>query len=123
MNTILLRSYMEKDIVIYSSEVETELLDRCRRFSGLPDKQRKRIPSGSDESPLTHILRLWQIGKIPDIEVFREFKGIDSWFSVERYRKEAFQKNHKLLRDKFRQIIDEGTENEDVRRIYYKYLE
>lgn len=146
MSTSLLRSYMEKDIISYSSKVETELLERCRRFSELPDKQRKRIPGGSDENPLTHILRLWQIGKIPNIEVFRELKGIDSWFSFvcfpeefdyknfnvecwctwlseERYRKEAFQKNHKLLQDKFRQVIDEGTGNEDVRRIYYKYLE
>ena len=58
ISTILLHSYMEKGIICYSDEIETELLERCRRFSELPDKQRKRIPGGSDEKPLTPILRL-----------------------------------------------------------------
>lgn len=43
ISTILLYSYMEKGIICYSGEIETELLERCRRFSELPDKQRKRI--------------------------------------------------------------------------------
>lgn len=143
MRMILLRTYIEKGIISYSNEVETELLDQCQRFSKLPDKQRGW--SGSKESPLTHILRLWQNGKIPEIEVFRDYRWVDPWFSfvcfpeefdyekfnvegwctwlsVERYRGKAFQKNRKLLRDKFRQAMDAGA-GEDVRRIYYKYLE
>ena len=94
---------------------------------------------------MTHILRLWQNGKIPEIEVFRDYRWVDPWFSfvcfpeefdyekfnvegwstwlsVERYRGKAFQKNRILLRDKFRQAMDAGA-GEDVRRIYYKYLE
>ena len=140
---ILLRTYMEMDIIRYTSEVETELLDRCQRFSNLPEKQRGK--SGNNESPLTHILRLWQNGKIPQIEVFRGFKSIDPWFSfvcfpeefdyenfevegwctwlsVERYRGEAFQKNRELLKEKFQKAMDAGA-GEDVRRIYYKYVE
>ena len=49
-------------------------------------------------------------------------EGWCTWLSVERYRGKAFQKNRKLLRDKFRQAMDAGA-GEDVRRIYYKYLE
>lgn len=143
MEITLLRVLLERDILSYSDEIEKVLLDECHRFSKLSDKQRGS--SGDKYSPLTHILRLWQNGKIPQIEIFREYKYLDSWFSfvcfpdefdyadfdvegwctwldAEPYRGDAFNKSRELLKGKFWEAMEDGA-GEDVRRIYYKYLE
>lgn len=143
MEIILLRVFLERDILCYSDEIEQVLLDRCQRFSKLSDKQRGE--SGSKYSPLTHILRLWQNGKMPQIEIFREYKWLDTWFSFvcfpdefdyadfeveawctwlaeETYRGDAFDRNREFLKNKFWRAMEEGA-GEEVRRIYYKYLE
>lgn len=143
MEITLLRAFLERDILSYSDEVEQVLLDKCQRFAGLSDKQRGE--SGSQYSPLTHILRLWQNEKIPQIDIFREYKWVDPWFSfvcfpeefdyeefdVERwctwldeavYRGTAFNKSREVLKNKFREALETGAA-EEVRRIYYKYLE
>lgn len=143
MEITLLRAFLERDILCYSDEIEQVFLDRCQRFSTLSDRQRGE--SGSIYSPLTHILLLWQNGKIPQIEIFREYKWLDPWFSFvcfpdefdyadfeveawypwldkETYRGDAFDRNRELLKDKFWKAMEEGA-SEDVRRIYYKYLE
>ncbi len=143
MNIEKLRSFMEKDIIVYSPETEKVLLDRCEQFSRLSKQQRGE--SGSSQNTLTHILRLWQNGKIPDIEIFRKYKELDPWFSfvcfpkefdyeqfqvekwctwfeAERYRQEAFKRNRELLKGKFERALEDGA-GETVRRIYYKYIE
>ena len=143
MEITLLRAFLDRDILSYSGEIEQVLLDRCQRFSKLSGEQRGE--SGSIYSPLTHILWLWRKGKIPQIEIFHKYKWLDPWFSfvcfpdefdyadfeveawctwlaVETYRGDAFNRNRKLLKDKFWKAIEEGA-GEEVRRIYYKYLE
>lgn len=143
MDITLLRAFLDRDILSYSDEIEQVLIDRCQRFSKLSDRQRGE--SGSIYSPLTHILRLWQTGKIPQIEIFHEYKWLDPWFSFvcfpdefdyadfeveawctwldkETYRGDAFDRNRELLKDKFWKAMEEGA-GEEVRRIYYKYLE
>ena len=77
--------------------------------------------------------------------MFRDYKELDPWFSFvcfpeefdygefdvrrwctwlgeERYRGEAFEKNKRVLQKKFLEVMEDGA-GEDVRRIYYKYLE
>lgn len=143
MNAEELRIFMDRDIVVYSAETEKVLLERCEQFSKLSKRQRGE--SGSSQNTLTHILRLWQNKKIPDIEVFRKYKELDLWFSFvcfpeefdyeqfqvekwctwlgeERYRQKAFECNRELLKDKFEKALENGA-GEDVRRIYYKYVE
>ncbi len=133
----------EESILCYSDEIEQALLDRCQRFSKLSDEQRGE--SGSIYSPLTHILRLWRNGKIPQIEIFHKYKWLDPWFSFvcfldkfdyadfevdawctwldeEMYRGDAFDRKRELLKYKYWKAMDEGA-GEEVRRIYYKYLE
>ena len=97
------------------------------------------------DKPLRNILRLWQNGKIPDIQVFYQYKDMDPWFSFvcfpeefdytqfnvrgwctwlerEEYRQAAFCKNRQVLKKLFEDAISEGSD-EDVHRIYYKYIE
>lgn len=82
---------------------------------------------------------------IPDIEVSHKYKELDLWFSFvcfpeefdyeqfqvekwctwlgeERYGQNAFECNRELLKDKFEKALENGA-GEDVRRIYYKYVE
>lgn len=143
IDIVLLRACVEMDILQYSPEIENELLTRCQRFAILSDRQRGN--SGSKQSPLTHILRLWQNGKISNIETYKEFKELDPWFSFvcfpeefdyeqfdvvrwctwlskKDYREEAFRRNKSLLKKKFEEAIRAGADDE-VKKIYYKYLE
>lgn len=143
MEIILLLAFLDRDIFSYSGEIEQVLLDRCQRFSKLSGEQRGE--SRSIYSPLTHILWLWRNGKIPQIEIFHEYKWLDPWLSFvcfpdefdyadfevetwcpwldeETYRGDTFDRNRELLKDKFWKAMEEGA-GEEVRRIYYKYLE
>ena len=79
METGLLRCYMENDILRFTDEIKDALLDQCQRFFKLNERQRGK--SGNNQSPLTHILRLWQKGKIPETGVFCDYKELDPWFS------------------------------------------
>lgn len=143
MDILLLRACIEMDILQYSLEIEAELMSRCQRFATLSDRQRGN--SGNKQSPLTHILRLWQNGKISNIGTYKEFKELDPWFSFvcfpeefdyeqfdvagwctwlskKDYREEAFRRNKSLLKKKFEEAIRAGAD-EEVKKIYYKYLE
>lgn len=141
-----LRAYIEQEIISYSYDVEAVLVDACRRFAGLSEEQRERtLNTDRGGCPLTHVLRLWQNEKIPSIDVFREFKELDPWFSFvcfpeefdyrrfkvkewyswlenERYRGKAFQRSREYLKDEFKEAMENGAE-EDLKRIYYKYIE
>lgn len=138
-----IRAFLEKGTLIYDEAVEAQLIRRCEAFAKLSDGQKKR--SVQSQNPLTHVLRLWQKGIIPQIETFRPYKEENPWFSfvcfpeefdyqefqveqwctwleLERYRKKAFLENRRLLQKKFKKSIENGA-SEDVRRIYYKYIE
>ena len=143
MNPEQIKEFLRKGILSYEKDVEDALVKQCKAFSGLPEKQRTYVISS--EKPLIHILRLWQDGIIKDIEAFRPYKELDLWFSFvcfpeefdyenfdvqgwctwlepEQYRQKAFQDNRALLKRKFEEALDEGA-GEDVRRIYYKFVE
>lgn len=143
LNPEQIRAFLRKGILRYEEDVEDALVKKCIAFSKLSEKQ--RTYTISSEKPLIHILRLWQDGIIKDVEAFRPFKELDSWFSfvcfpeefdyenfdvqgwctwleLEQYRKKAFQDNRELLKRKFEEALDAGA-GEDVRRIYYKYVE
>lgn len=143
MGSWKLRDFMQAGIIDYSKDVEAGLLRHCRSFEKLSEKQQQYMKY--QDKPLPNILRLWQQGKIPDIQVFYKFRYLDSWFSFvcfpeefdytqfnvrgwctwlskEEYRQEAFDKNRKLLQKMFQEVIKEGAD-EDVHRIYYKYVE
>lgn len=143
IDIVLLRACLDMEILQYSPEIEAELLTQCQRFATLSDRQRGN--SGNNQSPLTHILRLWQNGKIPKIEAFKKYKKLDPWFSFvcfpeefdyeqfdvigwctwlskKDYRGEAFRKNKSLLKKKFEEAISAGA-GEEVKKAYYKYLD
>ena len=143
LNPEQIKAFLRKGILRYEEDVEDALVKKCIAFSKLSEKQRTYARSSG--KPLIHILRLWQDGIIKDVEAFRPFKELDSWFSFvcfpeefdyenfdvqgwctwlepEQYRQKAFQDNRALLKEKFEQALDEGA-GEDVRRIYYKFVE
>ena len=143
MDAEQIKEFLRKGILEYDETVELVLIRQCEQFSKLEKEHRNRLIS--KYKPLHHILRLWQDGIIKDIEVFRPYKELDSWFSFvcfpeefdyenfdvqgwctwlepEQYRQKAFQDNRALLKRKFKEALDEGA-GEDVRRIYYKFVE
>ena len=138
-----IKEFLRKGILKYDEKVKNVLIEQCERFSKLSEKQ--QIYGLSGYKPLHHILRLWQDGIIKDVEAFRPYKELDPWFSFvcfpeefdyenfdvpswctwlepEQYRQKAFQDNKALLKRKFEEAMDEGA-GEDVRRIYYKFVE
>lgn len=143
MDIYKLRIFLLEEIIGYSKDVEALLLKKCEAYAKLSEKQRMNMRF--QDIPLRNILRLWQNGKILDIQVFYQYKDLDPWFSFvcfpeefdytqfnvrgwctwlekEEYRQAAFHKNRQVLQKLFEDAISEGAD-EDVHRIYYKYIE
>lgn len=143
MGAGLLRYCLESGAVSYDQAAEGVLLRQCERFFDLSEEHRSRVPL--NDSPLTHVLRLFQEGIIRDINPYQKYKDLNKWFSfvcfpeefdfagfevegwctwleAEPYRSVVQGNNRRIVKALFEKEIENGA-GEEVRRIYYKYLE
>lgn len=143
MEVGLIRYCLEIGALTYGQQVEEVLLRKCEVMYDMAEDQRKR--AFMYDSPLTHVLRLFQKGIIQDMNPYHKYKEMNKWFSfvcfpaefdfsefevegwcswleAEPYKSYMKGKNKEILQKLFKNEIAAGA-GEEVRRIYYKYLE